>query len=170
MSDATRSLIVTLETVLDRGDTKIAFVKIRPIFGRDCAGLSLAKLSVGNYDEFRTLLPRVCDLLEHEIDLLASDDLVDIITDMGELAQVAEDGVAGTVLRKPLGGDLRNLSIARLQHLYYDELRTVVPRISTPRLTAEAIDEMPLSKVMGLASMVSDFLLTARRKREFQIE
>ena len=76
MSDTSQPLIVILETPLTRGDMTIAQLEIRDIFGRDCAGLSLAKMSVSNYDEFRTLLPRVCDLLEHEIDLLASDDLV----------------------------------------------------------------------------------------------
>lgn len=170
MADASQPLIVLLETPLARGDTSISSVEVRDIFGRDCAGLSLAKLSVGSYDEFRTLLPRVCNLLEHEIDLLASDDLVDIITDMGELAQIDGDGVPGVMLRKPMGGDLRNVSIARLQHLYLEELRLVVPRISTPRLSEEEIDALPLSKLMGLAAKVSDFLLTARRRAAFQIE
>ncbi|RXD05556.1 phage tail assembly protein [Sphingomonas sp. UV9] len=170
MTDTSQPLIVILETPLTRGDMTIAQLEIRDIFGRDCAGLSLAKMSVSNYDEFRALLPRVCDLLEHEIDLLASDDLVDIITDMGELAQIDDDGVEGIMLRKPLGGDLRNVSVARLQHLYYEELRAVVPRISTPRLSEEAIDELPLAKLMGLAAKVSDFLLSARRRAEFRIE
>lgn len=168
MADAPQALIITLETPLARGDTTIDTVEIRPIFGRDCAGLSLAKLSVSDYDDLHTLLPRVCDLLEHEIDMLASDDLVDLITDMGELAQI-EDDLEGLMLRKPLGGDLRGLSVARLQHLYFEQLRTLVPRISTPRLSEEAIDAMPLSKLMGLAAKVSDFLLTARRRAEFQI-
>lgn len=166
----TTALIITLETPLKRGEEDVRAVTVRAIVGRDCAGLSLAKLAISSYDELRTLLPRVSNLIEEEVDLLASDDLVDVIVDMGELVEPDEAAVGGISLRKPLGGDLRNVSIARLQHLYYEELRTIVPRIATPRLTPDDIDAMPLAKLMGLASRVSDFLLTTRRRAEFRIE
>lgn len=164
------ALVVVLETPLKRGEEDVHAVTLRAIVGRDCAGLSLAKLAISSYDELRTLLPRVSNLIEEEVDLLASDDLVDVIVDMGELVEPDEAAVGGLSLRKPLGGDLRNVSIARLQHLYYEELRTIVPRITTPRLTSDDIDAMPLAKLMGLASRVSNFLLTTRRRAEFRIE
>lgn len=167
---ADTALLITLETPIKRGDEEIRDVTVRAIVGRDCAGLSLAKLAISSYDELRALLPRVSNLIEEEIDLLASDDLVDVIVDMGDLVEPDETAVASIMLRKPLGGDLRNVSIARLQHLYYEELRTIVPRIATPHITPEALDAMPLGKLMGLASRVSDFLLTARRRAEFRIE
>ena len=71
-------------------------------------------------------------------------------------------------LRRPKSGDLRGISIAKLGQLDYDEVRTLLPRISEPRLIGEEVDAIDPADMIEIAGAITDFLFTARRKAEFQ--
>ena len=70
-------------------------------------------------------------------------------------------------LRRPMSGDLRGLSIAKLGQLDYDELRKLLPRVSLDPLIAEEVDRIDTADMIEISGVVADFLFTARRKEEF---
>ena len=71
-------------------------------------------------------------------------------------------------LRRPVSGDLRNLSMARLGQLDFDELRKLLPRISMDGVIAEEVDAMSVADMMEIAGEVTDFLVPRRRMDEFR--
>jgi hypothetical protein len=70
--------------------------------------------------------------------------------------------------RRPIGGDFRGLSLAKLGQLDYDELRKLMPRISLDGLIIEEVDAMDGADQLELAGAISDFLVPKRRMAEFQ--
>ncbi len=83
---------------------------------------------------------------------------------------VPRDGGNIDVLRfrRPVGGDFRGLSMAKLGQLEYDELRKLMPRISLDGLIQQEVDAIDGADQLELAGALSDFFVTTRRKAEFQ--
>lgn len=79
------------------------------------------------------------------------------------------DGGALTALRlrRPVSGDLRGMSIAKLGQLDYDEVRKLLPRISLDALIVEEVDQIDVADQLEISAAVADFLFTARRRAEF---
>ncbi len=71
--------------------------------------------------------------------------------------------------RKPVSGDLRGMSIAKLGQLDYDEQRKLLPRISLDGLIAEEVDKLDIADQLEISSALTDFLVPKRRLAEFQI-
>lgn len=71
-------------------------------------------------------------------------------------------------LRRPMSGDLRGISIAKLGQLDYDEVRTLLPRISLDPILGTEIDMIDTADMLEISGSVADFLFTARRKAEFR--
>ncbi len=71
-------------------------------------------------------------------------------------------------LRRPVSGDLRGISIAKLGQLDYDELRRLLPRISVETLLDIEVDRIDPADMLEISGEVADFLFTKRRKAEFQ--
>ena len=78
-----------------------------------------------------------------------------------------ETEIAELALRKPKSGDLRGISIGKLGILEYDEVRTLLPRITIPPITGEEVDQIEVADMTELGGAISDFLFTARRRAEF---
>lgn len=62
-------------------------------------------------------------------------------------------------LRKPNSGELRGISLAELLNMDVNSLVKVVPRISTPTLTAVEVTSMDPADLFALGTKVSGFLL-----------
>lgn len=70
--------------------------------------------------------------------------------------------------RKPVSGDLRGMSIAKLGQLDYDEQRKLLPRISLDALIAEEVDKLSVADQLEISGALTDFLVPKRRMAEFQ--
>lgn len=69
-------------------------------------------------------------------------------------------------LRKPNAGELRGLSLAELLQMDVNSLIKVLPRISTPTLTAMEISAMDPADLFALSNKVSGFLLQKSLKTD----
>ena len=69
-------------------------------------------------------------------------------------------------LRKPNSGELRGVSLAELLNMDVNSLVKVVPRISTPTLTAIEVTSMDPADLFALGTKVSGFLLQKSIKKD----
>lgn len=69
-------------------------------------------------------------------------------------------------LRKPNSGELRGVSLAELLNMDVNSLVRVVPRISTPTLTAVEVTSMDPADLFALGTKVSGFLLQKSMKTD----
>ena len=69
-------------------------------------------------------------------------------------------------LRKPNSGELRGVSLAELLNMDVNSLVKVVPRISTPTLTAVEVTSMDPADLFALGTKVSGFLLQKSMKTD----
>lgn len=69
-------------------------------------------------------------------------------------------------LRKPNSGELRGVSLAELLNMDVNSLVKVVPRISTPTLTAVEVTSMDPADLFALGAKVSGFLLQKSMKTD----
>jgi len=68
--------------------------------------------------------------------------------------------------RRPVSGDYRGLSIARLGQLDYDEVRKLLPRISMDGLIVEEVDRIDGADQLEICAELTDFLSVKRRKAD----
>lgn len=64
--------------------------------------------------------------------------------------------------RRPTSGDLRGLSLVQLGQMNVDELRKLLPRISTDGLIEQEVDAIDPADMMAIAGELGDFLLPRR--------
>ncbi|MGY2231598.1 phage tail assembly protein [Pseudomonas tolaasii] len=69
-------------------------------------------------------------------------------------------------LRKPNSGELRGVSLSELLQMDVNSLVKVVPRISTPTLTAVEVTSMDPADLFALGTKVSGFLLQKSMKTD----
>ena len=69
-------------------------------------------------------------------------------------------------LRKPNSGELRGVSLAELLNMDVNSLVKVVPRISSPTLTAIEVTSMDPADLFALGTKVSGFLLQKSMKTD----
>lgn len=69
-------------------------------------------------------------------------------------------------LRKPNAGELRGVSLAELLQMDVDSLIKVVPRISSPTLTAVEVTSMDPADLFAISAKVSGFLLQKSMKTD----
>lgn len=75
--------------------------------------------------------------------------------------------IAFVDVRRPKSGELRHLNLNALINSGYNELETVLPRITTPRLTKEDVANLDPADLTQLAGEVMDFLLPKAAKQAF---
>lgn len=66
--------------------------------------------------------------------------------------------------RRPSSGDLRGLSLVQLGQMNVDELRKLLPRISTDGLIEQEVDSIDPADMMAIAGEIGDFLLPRRMR------
>ncbi|MGP5562771.1 phage tail assembly protein [Vreelandella alkaliphila] len=69
-------------------------------------------------------------------------------------------------LRKPTSGELRGVSLADVLQMQTDALITLIPRLSTPSLTAAEVRQMDSADLVQCGGEIAGFLLTKRAKGE----
>ncbi|MGP5308091.1 phage tail assembly protein [Vreelandella alkaliphila] len=69
-------------------------------------------------------------------------------------------------LRKPKSGELRGVSLADVLQMQTDALITLIPRLSTPSLTAAEVRQMDPADLVQCGGEIAGFLLTKRAKGE----
>ncbi|MGX9249803.1 phage tail assembly protein [Pantoea ananatis] len=68
--------------------------------------------------------------------------------------------ITEVLLRKPQSGALRGVRLQALMEMDVNAVMTVLPRVSTPALTAQEINEMDPADLVSLSVEVVSFLLT----------
>ena len=74
--------------------------------------------------------------------------------------------IGSITLRNPNSGELRGVSLAELLNMDVNSLVKVVPRISTPTLTAVEVTSMDPADLFALGTKVSGFLLQKSMKTD----
>lgn len=74
--------------------------------------------------------------------------------------------VKEVIVRKPVAGELRGVNLLDLAQLDVTALQKVLPRITTPALTALEVNNMNLADLMQLGVVVAGFLVTKSMKEE----
>lgn len=75
-----------------------------------------------------------------------------------------EQEITEITLRKPKSGELRGVSLADVLQLQTDALMTLIPRLSTPSLTAPEVRGMDPADLVQCGGEIAGFLLTKRAK------
>lgn len=84
--------------------------------------------------------------------------------------QQGEKEITEITLRKPQAGELRGLSIVELLNMDVQSICILLPRISTPMITKEQAAKMDTVDICQVGGVVANFFVTAKVKKEFQIE
>ncbi|MCU0211645.1 MULTISPECIES: phage tail assembly protein [Pseudomonas] len=74
--------------------------------------------------------------------------------------------IESITLRKPSSGELRGVSLVELLQMDVASLIKVVPRISSPTLTAIEVSGMDPADLLALSSKISGFLLQKSAKTD----
>jgi hypothetical protein len=74
------------------------------------------------------------------------------------------DKIEKLVLRKPMAGELRGLSLAEVLNLDVDSVTKLIPRISTPTLTEQEVRNMDPADLVEAGKEIAGFLLQKRHK------
>lgn len=77
---------------------------------------------------------------------------------------IGEQKIETVQVRKPASGELRGLTMMALSQLDYAALETLLPRITTPRLSKQDIGNLDPADFMQLGGEVMDFLLPKSAK------
>lgn len=70
--------------------------------------------------------------------------------------------IAEITLRRPLGGDLRGLTLIDVSMAKVDALSTLLPRITTPVIHANDVKQMDSADLMDIGLEVADFFTKAK--------
>ena len=75
-----------------------------------------------------------------------------------------DEEITEVSLRKPLGGDLRGLSLNEVLQSDFVSLAKLVPRISTPALHEHEMDTMPADDIAEIGGTIFGFFMTPAQK------
>lgn len=92
-----------------------------------------------------------------------------LVTDSIELDEPIKRGeqtITEITLRKPKSGELRGVALADVLQMQTDALITLIPRLSTPSLTATEVRQMDPADLVQCGGEIAGFLLTKRAKGE----
>lgn len=78
--------------------------------------------------------------------------------------------ISEVVVRKPMSGSLRGVSLQDLLSMDVLALRKVLPRITTPTLTEAEVERMDPADLVQLGVAVTGFLVQKRFKEEVSLD
>lgn len=102
------------------------------------------------------------DIDEAEVKPLADDNTVSLDTPIRR----GTSTIDSITLRKPNSGELRGVSLSELLQMDVNSLVKVIPRISSPTLTAVEVTSMDPADLFALGTKVSGFLLQKSMKTD----
>ena len=91
------------------------------------------------------------------------------VVELDEPIQRGEQSIASITIRKPDAGALRGVSLVALGQIDVIALQTVLPRVSTPMLTALEVSRLDPADLMSLGAAIASFLLTKADRAKFLI-
>ena len=71
--------------------------------------------------------------------------------------------IDAVTLRKPLAGALRGINLAELLNLRAEAVMRLLPRITTPTLTQQDVEQMEAVDLVACASEVVNFLVPSQQ-------
>lgn len=78
--------------------------------------------------------------------------------------QRGEQSITEVSLRKPAAGELRGVALADLLRLDVSALITVLPRVTTPTLTPQDVQQMDLVDLTAIGTEVLGFFMSKADK------
>jgi hypothetical protein len=100
---------------------------------------------------------------EHTTTEKPTGDIVTVTLDT-PIARAGGKQITEVTLRKPLAGALRGVAMGDLVACKYDAVAQVLPRVSTPMLLKQDIENMDPADLFKLGGEVVGFLLTKEQK------
>ena len=88
--------------------------------------------------------------------------------ELDEPIKRGEQTITEITLRKPKSGELRGVALADVLQMQTDALITLIPRLSTPSLTAVEVRQMDPADLVQCGGEIAGFLLTKRAKGEVE--
>jgi hypothetical protein len=77
-----------------------------------------------------------------------------------------EQTLSTVTIRKPAAGELRGVKLVDLLQMDVTALTVVLPRVTTPALTAQDVARLDPADLVQMGSAVSDFLLPRAAKAD----
>ncbi|MDF9433014.1 phage tail assembly protein [Chromohalobacter israelensis] len=77
-----------------------------------------------------------------------------------------ETEISEVTLRKPSAGELRGVNLSDVLQMQTDALMTLIPRLSTPSLTAPEVRHMDPADLVQCGGEIASFLISKRAKGE----
>ena len=78
--------------------------------------------------------------------------------------------ITAVTLRRPSSGELRGVTLNALANLDVAALGKVIPRISSPTLTPQEMDNLDPADLLQLAQVVGGFLLPKQAKANMDLQ
>lgn len=82
--------------------------------------------------------------------------------------KVGDTKITSVTLRKPKAGELRGLSIAEILHMNVTAMIKLLPRISTPVLDPQVIEEMDTDNFGPLSQKAMSFFLPKAQQEKMR--
>ncbi len=79
-----------------------------------------------------------------------------------------EQVIEQVTLIRPKGAAMKNVAMLGLTQLDYDEVRKVLPRITTPPLTPADVDRMDPADILSCGMEIVGFLLGSKARTDSQ--
>lgn len=70
-------------------------------------------------------------------------------------------------IRKPRSGELRGLNMADVVQLNVGAVSKLLPRITTPALTAQEVADLDPADFLAISAEIADFLVQKRARQDF---
>ncbi|TKJ09461.1 phage tail assembly protein [Halomonas sp. 15WGF] len=86
--------------------------------------------------------------------------------ELDEPIKRGEQTISEITLRKPQSGELRGVSLTDVLQMQTDALITLIPRLSTPSLTAIEVRQMDPADLVQCGGELVNFLLPKRAKEK----
>lgn len=86
--------------------------------------------------------------------------------DLDEAIVRGEERITRLTLRKPMGGELRGLNLMNLTQLDVTSLHKLLPRICTPAISEQDVQNMDPADLLACAVEVGGFFLTTQQLQE----
>lgn len=91
------------------------------------------------------------------------------VVELDEPIQRGEQTIPAITIRKPDAGALRGVSLVALGQIDVNALQIVLPRVSSPMLTALEVARLDPADLMSLGAAIASFLLTKADRAKFLI-
>lgn len=91
-----------------------------------------------------------------------------VVVELDVPVQRGQTTIKEVAIRKPKAGELRGVRLVDLANLDVMSLVTVLPRVTSPALTKQEVENMDPADLTEVASKVALFLVTKKAREDIQ--